>query len=396
MIWSAEYIFLVMTVCVTVTSAIFLLVQPDKSALRQGLKYAAPGVIFFQASLLVLFSDAHHVWHGLANRGALASLALLMPLSVYIVLAWEKSSEQKFSVRERLILFGSWSAGFLFALFAITGKLFALRLTKAGDAVVLPGPYSQAAIISCIIACVLILSVIERKLNLVARGSLVWVAALIFAAIFAFLIISASQILMVGALSRYLIVCIAATVSAAYALTLVQRGNFPGKAELSLNKRETVYSSFMVLTIGAYLIFIGVIGKIIAMFGGNVGTFFSVLTGGTAAILLFIIFFSSSLQLRVRRFVDRLFYSGQYDYSEIWSRFAQETAFVRSLEELHNSMLDTISAILGASGGAVYLTQPGSDHLLLAKKKTSNYSRFSHCYKTLFLIGCGDWGSLCR
>lgn len=351
--------------------AVLLFLRKSKGLLRAAALYAAIWVLLFQISALVLTSPQMADWHNPGGQILFFSLALLIPLGTHFAYVWDKGPNAKGRKRKWVFLTFNWLLGLSLAALIGAGKL---RLVSGdgGRILVSSNPFSHTLLGTLIVASVLTLSVVERKLRMTSGNRVAWIPPLMFSAIFVFIIIAASRLLLVHSLNRYLLVLMSGAACLSYISLLLMRSNLFRDTDLSIDKRATAFSSFMVLTVGAYLVAIGIAGKVMSMSGGNVEIFFSVLTGIAAAVLFLALISSISFKDRIRRFVDRIFYAGEYDYRAIWSHFAEETALVQTLDELNQSILDNISLFMEANIGALLLVRPGSGHLTLVKKKISN------------------------
>ncbi|MCK4598024.1 hypothetical protein KAU04_08275, partial [bacterium] len=88
--------------------------------------------------------------------------------------------------------------------------------------------------------------------------------------------------------------------------------------------RGAVYSSVILLLVGAYLTLMGLVGKLVRVMGGNLNLLFTILAALVMFFLLLALLVSGSLKKRLKSFIDRNFYRGRYDYREQWLRFSEE------------------------------------------------------------------------
>jgi putative PEP-CTERM system histidine kinase len=131
--------------------------------------------------------------------------------------------------------------------------------------------------------------------------------------------------------------------------------------------REAVYSSAILLLVGAYLILMGLVGKLVRLIGGNLGLFFTILAAFVMFSLLLALLVSGSLKKRLKAFVDKNFYRGRYDYREQWLRFSEETSFLLSLEEILPQFLQMTVETLDVRSGCVLLPDAAQGDFILAE-----------------------------
>jgi hypothetical protein len=107
--------------------------------------------------------------------------------------------------------------------------------------------------------------------------------------------------------------------------------------------RPVSYASFAVFLFGLYLVLIGVVGKSVEWLGGDLRAFFSALGGVLVAVLGLALATSGRLWERLRGFVDRNFYRGEFDFRSDWMRISEELASLPDPRDLGA----TLSRLLG-------------------------------------------------
>lgn len=151
--------------------------------------------------------------------------------------------------------------------------------------------------------------------------------------------------------------------------------------------RGAVYSSAILLLVGAYLILVGLVGKLVKVIGGNLNLFLTILAAFVVLILLLVLVVSGSLKRRLRAFIDRNFYKGRYDYREQWLRFSEELSSLLSLEDFLPGFLQMVMDTLNVRNAAVLLQRDSQGDFLLAEAKNLSAERFKISEKSEFL----DW-----
>jgi putative PEP-CTERM system histidine kinase len=95
--------------------------------------------------------------------------------------------------------------------------------------------------------------------------------------------------------------------------------------------------------IGAYLLLVGVLAKVVGYYGSRVGTW---LPGATVIVLLAalaILLFSNRAKQAFRVFVSRHLRRPSYDYRQIWTRFTERTAVIVEPEEYARTVVKWIA-----------------------------------------------------
>ncbi len=119
--------------------------------------------------------------------------------------------------------------------------------------------------------------------------------------------------------------------------------------------RGAVYSSVILLLVGAYLILMGLVGKLVRVMGGNLNLLFTILAALVMFFLLLALLVSGSLKKRLKSFIDRNFYRGRYDYREQWLRFSEEMSSLLSLQELLPRFLHMVMETLDVHKAGILL-----------------------------------------
>jgi putative PEP-CTERM system histidine kinase len=124
-------------------------------------------------------------------------------------------------------------------------------------------------------------------------------------------------------------------------------------------KRQAVYSSVGVILIGVYLILVGAVGKALQLVEADVKVFYSILAAFLVIILFISLLLSSSVKRRIKRFVDRSFYSGApADYHEDIAEFAEDISTTLDVSELVSKISDLLKEKLEIDKLWLYLQHP--------------------------------------
>lgn len=362
----------VLTTITAVVLALLLFSRERKTLLHKTILMCIPAVVALQAGAFILASYHSGDARLLGARMTLFSLCLLTPLCTRLALLWGKTDGQETLRRFRTVIMAQWLISGVFMALIPFHEFVFFRSVPTAEPMIFYGVAGKYFLIYLIISCVLILSIFEQKLRLSTHMHEIRVPTIVFMGIFVFFIIGASQGLLIGTLdSDLLVFSSVCTLLGFLAPTVFRFRNFVVLDKLADN-RQAVYSSFMVLLVGAYLVFIGVIGKLFVTFGGDVHVFFSAIAALAITLIFFMVMTSFSVKERIRKFIDKTLYKDRFDYRAIWSRFSDDTAFILDLDELVDSILDTITDILDVRNGVILLTTGNGKQLNVAKKKDKN------------------------
>lgn len=342
-----------------------LLFMKKKTWFHKTILFATPWVILLQVGTLLLVATETADSHLLGGRLVFVSLCFLTPLCTKLALLWGESEEKQTLKKFRLLLIVQWVVSLGFAAL-VPGDRF---LLSTRDAVIAFDRWGQVFLIYLVLSSALILALFEKRLALFRGEKRLRIPTIIFMGIFVFFIIEASQGLLIRTLNANLLLLVSLSVLLGYVTPYLFKLRGSMISGGILENRQTIYSSVMILLVGGYLILIGLVGKLIAMVGGDVQSFFSVVIAGAALFIFFMIMTSFSLRERIRRFIDRTIYKGRHDYRTIWSQFSDEIAFKVDLDELTDSILNMITDILQVESGALFLSNRHSARLSLIKKK---------------------------
>jgi putative PEP-CTERM system histidine kinase len=130
------------------------------------------------------------------------------------------------------------------------------------------------------------------------------------------------------------------------------RGGSGVKVVLS---RQMAYRSFVLLAIGIYLIFIGLMGEGLKYFGETFQRSALVMVAFLAAIGLFLFIFSDKAKRKLILFLTRNFYKNKYDYRSQWLEFTERLSSAHSNHEVLMAILSVYCDTFGMGSAALYL-----------------------------------------
>ncbi|MFQ5650658.1 MAG: hypothetical protein ACE5IY_12015 [bacterium] len=352
---------------VAIALGIKLLGKKDKSLLHKAILHSTPAVVLLQIGTYML-GNCHAALHLLGGQIVILSLCLLTPLCSRLALLWGQSRGREVLRKSRPLLFSQWVIGLVFTALIPSGNFLHLASSEP-EAIVAYGSYGRYFLIYLVVSSVLVLSVFESKRRLCDNIAAIRIPTLVFMGMFVFFIIGASQGLMIGTLHTFQLLMVSLCVLMGYLAPLAFRLKSSTNLPTLPDNRQFMYSSFMIVIVGTYLILIGIFGKLVASLGGDVNIFFSVVAAVATAIFLFMIATSLTLKQKLSTFIDRTLYRNKFDYRAIWSKFSEETSFSLTLDELTDAILGSVVGTLQAASGAILLTDDETSSLNLVKKK---------------------------
>lgn len=119
--------------------------------------------------------------------------------------------------------------------------------------------------------------------------------------------------------------------------------------------RHVFYRSFTLLSVGFYLLVLGLVGEgmryLDVPFGRNL-TIFLAFASGIAMVILFL---SERLRRRVKVYINKHFYANRHDHREAWLSFTARLAACRTLSDIQAAVLTTFKETFDLSGVSLYL-----------------------------------------
>jgi putative PEP-CTERM system histidine kinase len=123
--------------------------------------------------------------------------------------------------------------------------------------------------------------------------------------------------------------------------------------------RQILYRSAMIGVLGVYLFAVAALGSLLTYLAIPEETFWGSVVVFVSALALGVILLSDRLRWRLKRFITLNFYRSRYDYRQQWVAFTKRMSSLLTAEEIARELLDGVTETIGASTGAVYLSEPG-------------------------------------
>jgi putative PEP-CTERM system histidine kinase len=122
--------------------------------------------------------------------------------------------------------------------------------------------------------------------------------------------------------------------------------------------RHVAFKSVVLITVGGYLVLIGLLGEGMRYFGAefqrSVVIGFIILSG----LVLLFVFLSGRVRREILVFLHKNFYQSKYDYRVQWLQFTERLANRQSEADLQQVILSAYCDIFGIQCAALYLVDP--------------------------------------
>jgi putative PEP-CTERM system histidine kinase len=132
--------------------------------------------------------------------------------------------------------------------------------------------------------------------------------------------------------------------------------------------RQILYRSALIGVLGVYLFAVAALGSVLTYLAIPEETFWGSVVVFVSALALAAILLSDRLRWRLQRFITLNFYRSRYDYRQQWVAFTKRMSSLLTAEDITRELLDGISETMGATTGAVYLSEPGDTRYRLASQ----------------------------
>ena len=123
--------------------------------------------------------------------------------------------------------------------------------------------------------------------------------------------------------------------------------------------RQILYRSAMIGVLGVYLFAVAALGSLLTYLAIPEQTFWGSVVLFVSALALGVILLSDRIRWRLQRFIALNFYRSRYDYRQQWVAFTKRMSSLLTAEDIARELLDGVAETIGASTGAVYLSESG-------------------------------------
>jgi putative PEP-CTERM system histidine kinase len=216
-----------------------------------------------------------------------------------------------------------------------------------------------------LVSAVLILMNLERTLR-VSTGHMRWqikYMVLGIGSIFGIRIYTSSQIILYHHLDTHLLIINSGVLILASALifrSLLRSRLFNLDFYLS---HSILYNSITVLIVGAYLLTVGVLAKLVEYLNGGTSLYLNAFLIFLGLLGLSVILLSDRLRHKIRRFIAIHFRRPQFDYQKEWRKFTEKTSTITGVEDLCMTVSRMISDILEVLSVTLWLLDESHSRL---------------------------------
>lgn len=116
-----------------------------------------------------------------------------------------------------------------------------------------------------------------------------------------------------------------------------------------------LYRSLTLLTVGLYLLILGLIGGGLRYFGIAFSRDLTIFTAFATGIGMVIILLSGRLRRRAVVFLRKHFYAHKHDYRVEWLKFTERLSSCKTITDVYNAILTTYRETFGLRGASLYL-----------------------------------------
>ena len=128
--------------------------------------------------------------------------------------------------------------------------------------------------------------------------------------------------------------------------------------------RSVIQQSLTILLAGIYLFTVGILAKVVTAWGGAESLGLQGLVVMVALVGLSILLLSERLRDHAKRFVSRHFRRPNYDFAQVWSNFAQQTALTVDAASLSRTTTKWLSETFRALSVTIWVTDPVKGQLV--------------------------------
>ena len=130
--------------------------------------------------------------------------------------------------------------------------------------------------------------------------------------------------------------------------------------------RTLVYKSVVLVTVGVYLISLGLMGEGLRFFGEPFKRAMVVAIGFISGIVFLVALFSETVKRKINVFLYKNFYQNKYDYRLQWLQFTDRLSNFNSGEQLLSSIIAGYCETFGMGCGCLFLAEHENDRFSLA------------------------------
>ncbi len=124
-----------------------------------------------------------------------------------------------------------------------------------------------------------------------------------------------------------------------------------------------LFRSLTILLAGIYLLVVGVLARVMTLFGGDAALPVKALFVLVALTALAVAFMSDRLRLRIRRFLSRHLRRPAYDYQRVWSTFTARTTSLVDEPAFCRAVVNWVSETFEVLSASIWMLDEGGQRL---------------------------------
>ncbi len=125
--------------------------------------------------------------------------------------------------------------------------------------------------------------------------------------------------------------------------------------------QQILYRSMVLLTVGIYLLGIGLMGEGMKYFGDWSQRAVAISVAFGAGLGLIVTLLSETVRRKVKVFINKNFYRNKYDYRNQWLQFTDHLSSAKSSDDLLRSIITGFCDTFGMGCGALFLLEQERD-----------------------------------
>ena len=304
------------------------------------------------------------------QAGRLVLLSLMPGIWLYFSLCYGRGNHREFLRRWKLTLVAFFVIPPLLAIALFPLLVVFVKNPKTDTVAMSLGLSGFFITLIFLLSAVLVLMNLERTYR-AAVGTMRWRIKFMIVGLgvlFAVRTYTASQLLVTPIIDpqfKMQLVDVGALMVACVLIlrSLFREGHFDSDVYPS---HAVLQSSLTIVLAGIYLLVIGILTKVVSLFGGGSQFELKAFVVLAAIVLFTIVALSERARFHISRFVSRHFQRPLYDYRTVWRQFTEATASCVSQTELCLAAIKSTTDIFQALSVSIWLVDEKKDSVLLA------------------------------
>jgi putative PEP-CTERM system histidine kinase len=300
-----------------------------------------------------------------------ASATCLLPGTLYAFTAVAARRDWRSELRRRWLAASFFAAGsLLFAPLAFHGAFLTRQDDYNGSVVLLLGPLGHYFYVFFLIACAAVLMNLEGLLRSTAGPSrwhvkygVLGLSGIVIGFIF---MITQNLVYHSVRVDNIPILSLAILLSLIPLSYGVVRARFL-ETDVFVS-RYVVYNSLAVMALGAYLIAMGLMAKLVGYAGLQYTLFWKFFLFFASGMALAVLLLSSDVRTRIKHFINRHFYKNKYDYRLQWAALSKRLSTLSRKEDVAQAVVETLRESMFTREVSLWLCHEDAAEFILAAR----------------------------